>query len=88
MNNLSKAKVDHDRVNKIMGRDSAVVPNTTINRSRDRLIRAQTGLLYLLENVIPNLADPVEQEEIFLWVNGVFTITQIEECESLAERKV
>ncbi|STY91652.1 transcriptional regulator [Leclercia adecarboxylata] len=80
MNDLIKAKADHDRINAVLGRNEAVKPDTELNVSRDRLLRAQAGLRHILTDVIPFLADPAEREEMYLWVNGVFTITLAEEC--------
>lgn len=80
MNDLIKAKAEHDRINAVLGRNEAVKPDTELNVSRDRLLRAQAGLRHILTDVIPFLADPAEREEMYLWVNGVFTITLAEEC--------
>ncbi|TXG99319.1 MAG: transcriptional regulator [Nevskiaceae bacterium] len=87
MNDFIKAEADMERVNAMIGRHEAISPDTAENRSRDRLLRAKLGLSHLLTNVIPNLEKASEREEIFLWVRGVFTIIQVEECEAITEGK-
>lgn len=85
MNDLIKARVDYDRVDAVIGRADPVEPDTAYNRSRDRLLRARTGLLHIVNNVIPGISNAAEREEMHLWVNGILTLTAIEECEASSE---
>jgi len=87
MNDFIKAEADMERINAMIGRHEAIYPDTFENRSRDRLLLAKLGLSHLLTNVIPNLENDSEREEISLWVNGVFTLIQVEECEAITEGK-
>ncbi|HBV3455709.1 hypothetical protein FML41_20905 [Klebsiella michiganensis] len=80
--NLDAYYEDQQRVNALIGSTSAPVPTTPENISRNRLLRVQAGLRHILTDVIPFLADPAEREEMYLWVNGVFTITLAEECDA------
>lgn len=87
MNDLAKAKANHERINTVIGRTEPVEPNTALNCSRDRLLRVQAGLRHLLTNIVPGIANPADREEVFLWVDGIFTITQAEECAANGEDK-
>lgn len=87
MNDLIKAQADYHRVDEVIGRDGPLVPDCAYNRSRVRLLRARTGLLHIVNNVIPGISDAAEREEVYLWVNGILTLTLIEECEANSEVK-
>lgn len=53
-------------VNQVIGRKESVVPNTPENNSHDRLLRISAGLLHLLNEVLPGMANittPSEQRE-------------------------
>lgn len=87
MNDLIKARHDYERVDAVIGRAYPVEPDSSCNRSRDRLLRARTGLLHIVNNVIPGISNSADREEMYLWVNGILTITQLEECDASTEGK-
>ena len=69
-----------DRINAVIGNPNAPTPNTTENLSRDRLMRVSAGLLHMLDEVIPRITDAQQRQEVYLWVDGMYTITQCEAC--------
>ncbi|MCK0998198.1 hypothetical protein [Klebsiella pneumoniae] len=65
-------------VNQVIGRKESVVPNTPENNSHDRLLRISAGLLHLLNEVLPDMANTAERDEIAVWVDAMYSITMIE----------
>lgn len=65
-------------VNQVIGRKESVVPNTPENNSHDRLLRISAGLLHLLNEVLPGMANTAERDEIAVWVDAMHSITMIE----------
>lgn len=65
-------------VNQVIGRKESVVPNTPENNSHDRLLRISAGLLHLLNEVLPGMANTAERDEIAVWVDAMYSITMIE----------
>ncbi|EMH4927463.1 transcriptional regulator [Serratia ureilytica] len=90
MHNFSLEAYENDqcRVNALIGSVCAPAPNPPENVSRDRLLRVQKGLRHLLLQVIPQVTDEQQRQEIYLWVDGIFTITQCEECDESNEQGV
>lgn len=73
---------DHQRVQALIGSTCAPVPATPANISRNRLLRVQTGLRHLLTEVIPQITDEQERQEVYLWVDGILSITRFEEVDA------
>ena len=73
---------DQERVHALIGLASAPVPATPENISRTRLLRVQTGLRHLLTEVIPQITDEQERQEVYLWVDGIFSIARFEEADA------
>ncbi|MCH6141621.1 hypothetical protein ACN47H_23845 [Klebsiella quasipneumoniae] len=67
-----------ERVNQVIGRKESVVPNTPECNSHDRLLRISAGLLHLLNEVLPGIANTAERDEIAVWVDVMYCITLIE----------
>lgn len=78
-------KNDADRVQRLLGRPEMIFPNTPNNVSRDRLMRIRAGVQHLLNEVVPSLETPAEQQEIYLWLEGIWSILRIEECCAIRE---
>lgn len=78
---------DFKRTQAIIGNESAPTPNTPENISRDRLLRAQAGLLHLLTVVIPQITDEEQRREVYLLVDGIHNPTRFEECDAARERQ-
>ena len=78
---------DFKRTQAIIGNEAAPTPNTPENISRDRLLRAQAGLLYLLTVVIPQITDEEQRHEMYLLVDGIHNLTRFEECDAMRERQ-
>ncbi|MEZ3499815.1 MULTISPECIES: transcriptional regulator [unclassified Pantoea] len=78
---------DFKRTQAIIGNESAPTPNTPENISRDRLLRAQAGLLHLLTVVIPQITDEEQRREVYLLVDGIHNLTRFEECDAARERQ-
>ncbi|EGT4441111.1 MAG: transcriptional regulator [Pantoea sp.] len=79
--------VDFKRTQAIIGNESAPTPNTPENISRDRLLRAQAGLLHLLTVVIPQITDEEQRHEMYLLVDGIHNLARFEECDAARERQ-
>ena len=69
-----------ERISAVIGNHNAPTPNTAENLSRDRLMRISAGLRHLLDEVIPHITDAQQRQEVYLWVDGMYTITQCEAC--------
>ncbi|AYH32997.1 hypothetical protein [Pectobacterium parmentieri] len=82
--NLETYYKDQQRVQNLIGHLHAPIDATTENQSRAKLLRVKTVLQYLLTEVIPNISDTNQRQEIFLWVDEMYSITRIEEY--LAEK--
>lgn len=70
-----------ERVNQVIGRTESIVPNTPESNSHDRLLRISAGLLHMLNEVLPGIANTTERdeiEEIAVWVDAMYSITMIE----------
>lgn len=67
-----------ERVNQVIGRTESIVPNTPESNSHDRLLRISAGLLHLLNEVLPGIANTTERDEIAVWVDAMYCITLIE----------
>lgn len=80
--NLDAYYEDQQRVNALIGSTSAPVPTTPENISRNRLLRVQAGLRHLLTEVIPQITDEQHRHEVYLWVNGIYSITRFEEVDA------
>lgn len=80
--NLDTDYSDFERVHALIGNPHAPTPNTTDNRSRDRLFRVKKGLLHLLQDVIPQIEDSQQRQEVYLWVSGIHDIIRCEECDA------
>lgn len=78
---------DFKRTQAIIGNESAPTPNTPENISRDRLLRAQAGLLHLLTEVIPQISDEKQRHEMYLLVDGIHNLTRFEECDAIKEHQ-
>lgn len=62
-----------ERVNQVIGRTESIVPNTPESNSHDRLLRISAGLLHLLNEVLPGIANTTERDgidEIAVWVDA------------------
>ncbi|MEY8772253.1 transcriptional regulator [Erwinia sp. ACCC 02193] len=86
-NNLSSYKDNLRHVLAVVGRESAPVPATAENISRDRLLRAQAGLCHLLTEVIPNTSPELLREEVYRWVEEIHNLTRFEECDAQRESR-
>lgn len=73
-------------VNQVIGRKESVVPNTPENNSHDRLLRISAGLLHLLNEVLPGMANTAERDEIAVWVDAMHSITMIEALDAKSLR--
>jgi hypothetical protein len=73
---------DIRRVNALIGNVHAQTPSTADNVARDRLLRVVAGLRHLLVEVIPQIEDERQRYEVYLWVDGIYTITRCEECDA------
>ncbi|WP_323636270.1 hypothetical protein [Pectobacterium polaris] len=80
--NLDAYYDDQRRVNALIGSICALVPATSENISRNRLLRAQVGLRHLLTEVISQITDEQQRREVYLWVDGIYTITCFEEVDA------
>lgn len=80
--NLDAYYDDQRRVNALIGPTCAPLPTTLENVSRNRLLRANAGLRYLLIEVIPKITDEQQHREVSLWVNGIYDITRLEEADA------
>ncbi|WP_244370241.1 hypothetical protein [Rahnella sp. ChDrAdgB13] len=72
----------------LMGSRGASTPNTTENRSRDRLLRVKSGLLHLLTEVIPQIENEQQRHQAYWWTEAVHDIVRFEECDALNEQGV
>lgn len=77
---IDQYKADRERVARVLSRQEMILPNTPENISRDRLMRIRAGVQHLLNEVVPALANPAEQQEVYLWLEGIWSILQIEQC--------
>ena len=73
-------------VNQVIGRKESVAPNTPENDSHDRLLRISAGLLHLLNEVLPGMANTAERDEIAVWVDAMYSITMIEALDAKSLR--
>lgn len=73
---------DQQRINALIGSICAPVPATPENISRNRLLRVQSGLRHLLAEVIPLITDERLRHEVYLWVDGIYSITRFEEVDA------
>lgn len=73
---------DQKRVNSLIGHLHVSVTDTPENISRAKLLRVHTVLLYLLTNVIPKITDARDRQEVYFWVDAMFSITRIEELQA------
>lgn len=64
------------------------LPITPENISRDRLLRVQKGLLYLLTNVIPCAKQSELRGECLKWIDALHDIASFEKCDADGESKV
>ena len=80
--NLDAYYDDQRRVNALIGSTYAPVPAIPENISRSRLLRAQAGLRHLLTEVIPQITDEQQRREVYLWVDGIYDITRLEELDA------
>ncbi|KFB99150.1 hypothetical protein GTGU_04151 [Trabulsiella guamensis ATCC 49490] len=80
--NLDAYYEDQQRVNALIGSSCAPVPATPENISRNRLLRVQSGLRHLLTEVIPRITDEQQRHEVYLWVDGIYSITRFEEVDT------
>ncbi|UIL52546.1 transcriptional regulator [Pantoea agglomerans] len=85
--NIKSHTEDFKRTQAIIGNEAAPTPNTPENISRDRLLRAQAGLLHLLTVVIPQVTDEKQRREMYLIVDGIHSLTRFEECDAARERQ-
>lgn len=76
------------RTQAIIGNEHTPAHNTPENRSRERLLRAQAGLLHLLTEVIPQISDAKQRDEVYLLVEGVHDLTRFEQCDADKESNV
>lgn len=78
---------DFKRMQAIIGNENTPTPNAPENISRDRLLRAQAGLLHLLTEVIPQISDEKQRHEMYLLVDGIHNLTRFEECDAAREQQ-
>lgn len=81
-NSLDAYYEDQRRVNALIGPACVPLPTTLENVSRNRLLRVNAGLRYLLIEVIPKITDEQQHREVSLWVNGIYDITRLEEADA------
>ncbi|MBM7342726.1 hypothetical protein [Pantoea coffeiphila] len=82
---IDQHKADRERVARVLSRPEMILPNTPENVSRDRLMRIRAGVQHLLNEVVPALENPSEQQEVYLWVEGIWSILRIEQCCAIQE---
>lgn len=78
-----------ERVTQVIGRTESIVPNTPESNSHDRLLRISAGLLHLLNEVLPGIANTTERDEIdeiAVWVDAMYSITMIEALDAKSLR--
>lgn len=80
--NLNAYHEDQLRVNSLIGFICTPIPATPENISRNRLLRVQAGLRHLLIDVIPRITDEQHRHEVYLWVDGIYSITCVEEVDA------
>lgn len=82
MNSIKQADATQAHVQQLIGRVEPVSPDTPHNRTRDRLLRAGAGLRHVITELLPALPNSPERDELALWLDGIYTLAQIEELES------
>jgi hypothetical protein len=82
MNIIEQADATQARVQQLIGRVEPVSPDTPHNRTRDRMLRAGSGLRHVITELLPALPNSPERDELALWLDGIYTLAQIEELES------
>jgi len=86
--NFKSHAADFARTQSLIGNEGAPNPNTPENISRDRLLRAQAGLLHLLTEVIPHISNEKERHEIYQLVDGIHDLTRFEQCDADKHRNL
>lgn len=85
--NIDSYMADFNRVQAIIGNESSHNPSTPENLSRDRLLRAQVGLLHLLTEVTPQITDEKQRHEVYLFVCGIYDLTRQESADAVKQRQ-
>lgn len=85
--NLDSYIADFNRVHAVIGNENRPNPSTPENISRDRLLRAKTGLLHLLTEVTPQITDEKPRLEVYLFVSGIYDLLRLEEADAVKQRQ-
>jgi len=80
---ITQEAKDCERVQAVIGQTPAILPHTQGNISRERLMRAKAGILHLLTNVLPTIEDRNGAQELHRWLDGIYTVLQLEEVDAL-----
>lgn len=86
-NEFTEHAESFSRAQAIIGNEGAPVPGTPSNISRDRLLRAQAGLLHLLTDIIPQIADEAQRHKIYALVDGIHNLARFEQCDADRESR-
>ncbi|MCE0825550.1 hypothetical protein LVQ78_05835 [Buttiauxella sp. A2-C2_NF] len=78
---------DYERINAVIGRPQIILPATPENQSRDRLMRVKAGIHHLLTEVVPKIENQQDRQEVYAWLDGMYSILRIEEFYARSEAK-
>lgn len=76
---------DIERIQAVIGRTAMIFPVTPENTSRDRLMRVKAGIHHLLTEVVPTIDNQKDRQEVYAWLDGIYSILRMEEYLSHSE---
>ncbi|AYN29009.1 transcriptional regulator [Buttiauxella sp. 3AFRM03] len=78
---------DYERIQAVIGRQQMVMPVTPENQSRDSLMRVKAGIHHLLTEVVPGIENQQDRQEVYAWLDGMYSILRIEEFSARSEAR-
>lgn len=78
---------DYERIQSVIGRQQMILPVSPENSSRDRLMRVKAGVHHLLTEVVPGIENPKDRQEVYVWLDGIYSILRIEEFYARSEAR-
>ena len=79
INPLEQHFSDYERIQAVIGRPQIILPATPDNQSCDRLLRVKAGIHHLLTEVLPGIENQQDRQEVYMWLDGIYSILRIEE---------
>lgn len=70
---------DYERIQAVIGRQQMILPVSPENSSCDRLMRVKAGVHHLLTEVVPGIENQQDRQEVYAWLDGIYSILRIEE---------